>query len=155
MRHLLANSCIKLNYFSSPYSQQSHHGSQHSSPQQNRPNAFQSKSGFQSPQSRPQSSGPPSRAPPFGAPPKPQVPPFGAPPKPQAPPFGAPPKPQVPPSGPPSAAPNNKRKVDEKAPNMAQMFKKVKCDSKKDAKSWEEEYEQRKKERMAAFNSKK
>ena len=144
MRHLLTNSCIRLNHFSSPYSQQSHHGSQHSSPQQNRPNAFQSKSGFQSPQSRPQSSGPPSRAPPFGAPPKPQ-----------APPFGAPPKPQVPVSGPPHAAPNNKRKVDEKAPNMAQMFKKVKCDSKKDAKSWEEEYEQRKKERMAAFNSKK
>ena len=105
---------------------------------------------------RRQSSEPSSKTSPLsGGQPQPQVSSFGAPPKPQAPPFGAPPKPQVPPSVPPSAATNNKRKVEEKPPNMAQMMKKVKCDSSKDSDSWQEEYEKRKRERMAAFNSNK
>lgn len=149
----------------SPHGQQSSGwqtfpGGQQSSPNQNRPNAFQNSHG---PQQSHHTTPPGNSS--FGQHggqqslhgqqsfhgPRPQL---SGPPPSRAPSFGAPPKPQVPPSG-PTAPSNNKRKVEEKAPNMAQMMKKVKCDSSKDSKDWQKEYEERKRLAMAAYNSKK
>ena len=57
-------------------------------------------------------------------------------------------------SGPSTLAPSsgdNKRKVEEKAPDIQKLMKKAKCDSSRDAKDWQKEYEERKKLAMAAF----
>ena len=57
-------------------------------------------------------------------------------------------------SGPSTPAPSSgdsKRKVEEKAPDIQKLMKKAKCDSSRDAKDWQKEYEERKKLAMAAF----
>ena len=59
-------------------------------------------------------------------------------------------------SGPSTLAPSSgdsKRKVEEKAPDIQKLMKKAKCDSSRDAKDWQKEYEERKKLAMAAFKS--
>ena len=59
-------------------------------------------------------------------------------------------------SGPSTLAPSSgdsKRKVEEKAPDIQKLMKKAKCDSSRDAKDWQTEYEERKKLAMAAFKS--
>ena len=59
-------------------------------------------------------------------------------------------------SGPSTAAPSSgdsKRKVEEKAPDIQKLMKKAKCDSSRDAKDWQKEYEERKRLAMAAFKS--
>ena len=58
--------------------------------------------------------------------------------------------------GPSTLAPSSgdsKRKVEEKAPDIQKLMKKAKCDSSRDAKDWQKEYEERKKLAMAAFKS--
>jgi len=59
-------------------------------------------------------------------------------------------------SGPSTPAPSSgdsKRKIEEKAPDIQKLMKKAKCDSSRDAKDWQKEYEERKKLAMAAFKS--